>query len=340
MVDWCEHNLGFEKKRWRLKELHGYAGYGIYWTLCELSGSMEDNRFDQGDLPSIALMMGLELARLETIVELCLEIGMFEKDEIGIYCPNVVLSSQRIEERKKANVEKVRRSREKKKLSVSNNLRLEGREGVDLDGVTDCNGYNLLPLCNVLSSNVISSNLIREGVQGEEPDPGQHDHPHAPNTPPKTPEPPQMPQVERSTPPPSHPGGLKAIMGKAMEVGGNPAKSEDDPNAIFLPLTPEHEADQRHMGAGRRPLRKYPCIWITPPEFERALEIMDEKLGTGRYQAIFQRVAAKLEGLPISEQRKKSAFNWLTGWALTEELEQQGQALKTREIASRAGGRR
>ena len=118
----------------------------------------------------------------------------------------------------------------------------------------------------------------------------------------------------------------------------NLASSEEisDPNLEkWLPKASEHlplptdppqkwQLDNRFINAGRRPMKKYPLIFISATELAEVFRQYDE-VGLQPIDArqAFQAVAGRLltHAANGSSNNQVSAFNWLIGWAKQEVLE-------------------
>jgi hypothetical protein len=87
---------------------------------------------------------------------------------------------------------------------------------------------------------------------------------------------------------------------------------------------PALAGSSQFINAGRRPMRKFPEIWLTPQELVLVLdEFMSLNIEKRHKSAIFQRVAARIRtkvGSGLSADRVP-AFNWLTGFELTNALQ-------------------
>lgn len=84
------------------------------------------------------------------------------------------------------------------------------------------------------------------------------------------------------------------------------------------------------MSAGRRPMRKYPDIWLTRPELVHAIKVLQSKLPQTHWREVFMKVNTRLTSGKANGQRPErgNAAGWITGWALTEVLEQYNAEVK------------
>jgi hypothetical protein len=92
----------------------------------------------------------------------------------------------------------------------------------------------------------------------------------------------------------------------------------------FSHLTEEIQSDNRFINTGRRPLAKYPEIWLSPVEIGEVLERAKD-CGLKDIKGLFSIVQMALRD-PRPSYGKPNAGVWLQGWALTQMLEQQRRA--------------
>lgn len=82
-------------------------------------------------------------------------------------------------------------------------------------------------------------------------------------------------------------------------------------------------ASQVFATTGRRPMKKYPEIWLTRNELADVFRaLLDRGVPSGQFYRVFHKVRSKL--ITGKAQGRKpemvASFNWLTGWALEETL--------------------
>lgn len=111
----------------------------------------------------------------------------------------------------------------------------------------------------------------------------------------------------------------KVKIDKTDQEGREPHPLEDH----FLPREADAEwvQNRQYTHAGRRPLRRYPQIFLAPEELAEVFE----QLGLAgvppeQYKLVFKRVAARLTTAQAQGKDPQliSAYNWLTGWAKEE----------------------
>jgi hypothetical protein len=104
----------------------------------------------------------------------------------------------------------------------------------------------------------------------------------------------------------------------------------DDPNLKIALEKLEQPAgqpwtnDNRHISAGRRPMRDYPSLWLTPPELADVVKKLEEsQIPVQSYKDLFLKAEARLKtysGQGRSTQGV-SVYNWMTGFLFDELLE-------------------
>ena len=83
-----------DQKILRLRARHGWEGYGLYWALVETMAEDSLGRIDRGAIEGLSVGYGVAMEELNTIIEDCLEIGLFCKSDDG------ALYSRRMNEHK------------------------------------------------------------------------------------------------------------------------------------------------------------------------------------------------------------------------------------------------
>lgn len=86
---------------------------------------------------------------------------------------------------------------------------------------------------------------------------------------------------------------------------------------------PTIQKNNQFISAGRRPMRKYPEIWLTPLEFVEAVEIITaEGVPRDKLKNVFQPVAARIRGYRAEgrDVSRTPAFTHLTTFGLAEAL--------------------
>jgi len=97
-------------------------------------------------------------------------------------------------------------------------------------------------------------------------------------------------------------------------------RTQDEYDSHFLEFEKDSSwiANPQFVKAGRRPLRKYPDMFLTNSELADVFyQLAAAGIPTDQFKLVFTRVAARL--MTYKSQGKKletvSVYNWLTGWA-------------------------
>lgn len=104
--------------------------------------------------------------------------------------------------------------------------------------------------------------------------------------------------------------------------------------------------DNRYIAAGRRPMRDYPQIWMTPNELADVIKKLEASdIPLSMYKDLFLKAEARL--MTYSTQGRSttgvSVYNWLTGFLFDELLERtikETRLAKTKEVPQRYEQRR
>ena len=112
-----------------------------------------------------------------------------------------------------------------------------------------------------------------------------------------------------------------------------PAKEEPPPEAPADPLLADAEkrleppngqpwtSTNQWIGAGRRPMRKFPLIFLTPHELVQALQQIRKSIPPDDVAGVFESCEARLRNKSPQQRDSTSAYNWLTGWCLEEAID-------------------
>ena len=74
----------------------------------------------------------------------------------------------------------------------------------------------------------------------------------------------------------------------------------------------------QYVSAGRRPLKKYPDMFLTPSELADVFQqLADAGIPAENFKLVFKRVAARLSTYKAQGKSLTmiSVYNWLTSWA-------------------------
>ncbi len=73
--------------------------------------------------------------------------------------------------------------------------------------------------------------------------------------------------------------------------------------------------------AGRRPLKRFPLIFLTPQELIQALQQIRKSIPPDDVAGVFESCEARLRNKSPQQRDQVSAYNWLTGWCLEEAID-------------------
>lgn len=124
------------------------------------------------------------------------------------------------------------------------------------------------------------------------------------------------PNIERNSPPLDFSHIADAEERKRYEVA----------DSLLVPTTDKAiQRSNQFLNAGRRPMREWAEIWLSVPEL---VTVMKEFTNCGirgdHRKLVFERVAARIRGKVAEGMQadRAPAFNWLTGFELTDTLRQ------------------
>ncbi len=94
------------------------------------------------------------------------------------------------------------------------------------------------------------------------------------------------------------------------------------------------------MNTGKRPMKKYPLIWITPVHLFEVNKILHQKLPPSHHREVFLKCHSKVESAVGKGRRPEDvdSQSWLTSFCLTEVLNQLNEEVKINKNAARANG--
>ena len=99
----------------------------------------------------------------------------------------------------------------------------------------------------------------------------------------------------------------------------------------------EWERDNLFILAGRRPMRNFPLMWLTPMELKDAVDLYEKNgLTPEEVRGAIKSADARLKTGLVNGKPKNtiSVFNWLIGWCLQEQLEIANSANKAKRSKS------
>jgi len=85
-----DYNARNDQKILQLRSEYGFEGYGVYWAILETMAETENGRLVATLLGGLAVGLSLPKERLLAMVEFCIEIGLFRRDEEGIFSQRMI----------------------------------------------------------------------------------------------------------------------------------------------------------------------------------------------------------------------------------------------------------
>lgn len=80
-----DYNASTDEKILELRTKHGWEGYGLFWVLLERMARLEEGTINPDKARAIAMGINAEKEKLSDLIETCIEVGLFVKDEDGLY---------------------------------------------------------------------------------------------------------------------------------------------------------------------------------------------------------------------------------------------------------------
>lgn len=306
-----DSNARHDQKILMLRAKGGWAWYGLYFACIEVMRESSELEIVTDAADAVAMSLGVSSEDFQTFLNACVSIGLFQISETGYYAPSlnkrIERYSQAVEQRRNAGKSSAqsRSQQNNNKESVS-----EGLTGVERDeevrSTNISSSFNDPNKNKNQNTNKNQNKNINQNQNGESSRGGELSHP--------PPEPDLPPQL---LPSPDQKPDYSSASNDFAKVAERALLPQDDPLVSSSSL---------FMTTGRRPIKKYPEIWLTPSEYADVLRVYVEagvppdKISDGP-----KKVAAKLRTFKAQGKTTDcvSAYNWLVGWAFTEVLEQQ-----------------
>lgn len=196
-------------------------------------------------------------------------------------------------ERLTSDMEAMSAAGKKAGLASAQNKKLEGELNARQRASTVVDGVQRRPTDNLVLSPLVSSDLISSGKEGAGGKPIEA----------RTAQPLPVPQTE-----------LERMAEDLLEP---PESQAVKTSSVFI-------------SCGRRPLKKYPLIWMTRSELVQTIELFDKSsIPRAESKYVLQNIQAKLTDLVAKggDPSKKSGYSWVTGFGLTDYLDQRKKKL-------------
>lgn len=277
-------NASNDIKLIKLRRLGGWSAYGLYWVLLEQMRLQKDLSLTLEGVDDLAWQFQVDSVDLTKIIEICITCKLFVVDGDRFYSPSLIRRIAAYENKHEKTVEAGRKgglvAQAQRKAKAGV---LQSPEIPASSTISDV----LKQVCvsasskpNIIQSNIIESNKIESNGRASDP-------------PPKPP-PPEIP----------------------------PDLSEFWNDAVTALVDENHESLTQsgvYASTGRRPMRKYPELWISPIELAEVFKLFhDSGIPPDKFGLAFKPVVARLRTHKANGSRTDNvaAVNWLSSWAL------------------------
>lgn len=259
-------NIAFK----RFKARHSFDGLGIVAEFADLSFETWNGIVPRSDLHLIQQDLGIDIERLNIIIEDAKAAELMFEDERGIYVDSVPESKEQLDKSRESAKERMRlkRADEKFEKALSNNS----------NNLENCSHEHAQERA---SSTFLSNTSNTSNISNN--------------------------KIDTKKIPPEPLDEFMQIAEDALEQ----AESEVCQKSTIF------------MNTGRRPMRRYPEIWITRSELADVFkQYLDTGIPKDKFHIGFKPVAGKLRTIKGEGKTTNnvSAYNWLIGWALQETL--------------------
>ncbi len=269
---------GFKK----FKARHGFDGLGIISEFADLSFETWNGIVPRSELNLIQNDIGVDMDRLQVIIEDAKAAGLMFEDERGIFVDKVPESKESLDRTREETRKRVAEFRERQKTNSLN-------ETKDLEN------------CNALHNTVRNDSTYLSNTSNTSDN-----------------------SLNKET--------------VIIETDWTP----DDPLAEWM-ADANSQFDFQNpvqcLSSGRRPLKKYPNIWITPSELAECFRNYDKIIPKDEWRRVFQKVdtfARDQIQTGVKPQRVRCA-SALMGWAKREvvaELNEETKLKKNKGLAA------
>lgn len=294
---WFKHDSDARhdlKLKTLLAEL-GYEGIGIWWSFVEILSEQEGYVLNKKLVKGILIDLSITTETFQKFITTCLEIGLLKEDKNSIYSESLQKRLNEYDDKKQKGNERVKRYR-----SVTEALH-------NISVTHDSERYT----SNSNSISNSNSNFLEKGGAG-----GKN---LSLVEPPPEPEPENVPDPENFPP------------------------DEIPPDDELLKIAYSHleKPEGQHwtrtnafIGIGRRPMKKYPEIFISPTELKRVFETYESSgLPKSKWKNAFLLAESRIKTKVANERilpHSIDVYSWLTNFILTDLLGQVPKEVSTK----------
>lgn len=119
-------NARNDEKILNLRSEYGWEGYGIYFALLEMMFESDDTQLNLSNIKSIAFALNIKEKKLAEIINFCIEINLFEKDEKTFWSKSLKnrkgIFERKIEQTRQAGIKSAEKRKEKRQQTLNENL--------------------------------------------------------------------------------------------------------------------------------------------------------------------------------------------------------------------------
>ena len=118
-------NARNDEKILTLRSEYGWEGYGIYFALLEMLFETDDTKLNITNIKSIAFSLNIKEKKLTEIINFCIKIKLFEKDEKFFWSESLKrrkgIFERKIEQTRQAGIKSAEKRKEKRQQTLNEN---------------------------------------------------------------------------------------------------------------------------------------------------------------------------------------------------------------------------
>lgn len=289
-----------DPKAIKLRMRHGFEGYGIFWAIVEIMRDSSSFEIKLDDFEAIAYSLHIDLKLIREIIESCVELELFGSDGVHLWSHSLNRRMEEFEERRVKFVNAGKAGNDKRWGSDSKEIECES---VPIAMRSQCDrDLSLRVNTNTNTNTNINLKVLGGGV-GE----------------------PFLTSVKLI--PPENPPKPPEKVPISSEESENPYVREAEKHLE----TPENQAwthSTAYVSVGRRPLRKYPDMFMNSVELSQVLELYEKKdLSKEERRQCFMLANGRITSLKLQGKNTDSLaiHVWLMSWCLNDMQKQKTQ---------------
>lgn len=269
-----EANFRNSQEGLELRARGALAWIGAYWSLLEIMRESPTFCIYKSRFGPIARSLDLSLTELTTILDSCLELGLFAENDETIWSPSLDDKMEEFQETRQQRSQAGKASAAKRldKISTGENSSLNGSFNGPL------NEPNIIQLNTTQSNSTEFEGEVQEGKHEIAQTPSEPAAGREPSGEVRTPVPPVFRKPTNATGAlaPQNPSPKPSPLQKPDYSTAGALNSVAPAHLDKITLIPESELSTDDlsvfMSCGRRPLSLFPEIYLSPPELKSSLE--------------------------------------------------------------------